>query len=68
MMSMLQDWYPGAQTLEFFAIVALGVTLLSTAAWAVARCLARNPAARHLVLLWASSAAWGCPRWRLPSA
>ena len=57
MMSMLQDWYPGAQTLEFFAIVALGVTLLSTAAWAVARCLARNPAARHLVLL---SALFGC--------
>ncbi len=56
-MSMLQYWSPGDQALEFFAIVALGVGLLSTAAWIVARCLARNPAARHLVLL---SALFGC--------
>ncbi len=52
-MSVLHDWYPGDPTLEFFAIIAIGVALLSTLAWATALCQPRNPAARHLVLLWA---------------
>ena len=50
-MSILNDWYPGDRALDFLLIVALGVTLLSTAAWAVARGLRREPAARHLVLV-----------------
>jgi beta-lactamase regulating signal transducer with metallopeptidase domain/thiol-disulfide isomerase/thioredoxin len=56
-MSILQDWYPGNLALEFFAIIALGAALLSTTAWVLSGCLARNPAARHLVLL---SALLGC--------
>ena len=57
MMSTLQDWYAGDMALEFVLVVALGVALLSTVAWAVSRYLARHPAARHLVLL---SALLGC--------
>ena len=56
-MSILHDLYPGDRALEFFLIVALGVMLLSTAAWAVAWRLAKKPAARHLVLI---SALFGC--------
>ena len=51
MLSILNDWYPGDQALDFLLIVVLGVALLSTAAWAVARGLRREPAARHLVLV-----------------
>jgi beta-lactamase regulating signal transducer with metallopeptidase domain/thiol-disulfide isomerase/thioredoxin/uncharacterized GH25 family protein len=50
-MSTLIDWYPGDRVLDFFLIVALGVTLLSTVAWVVAWRLPTRPAIRHLVLV-----------------
>jgi beta-lactamase regulating signal transducer with metallopeptidase domain len=50
MMMALTDWYPGDRALDVFLIVAIGATLLSSAAWLVARRLPRRPAARHLVL------------------
>jgi beta-lactamase regulating signal transducer with metallopeptidase domain len=56
-MSMLQHWYPGDPAVEILLIVALGVLLLSTAAWVAAFLLPRKPAARHLVLV---SALFGC--------
>ena len=56
-MSVLQAWYPGDRVLELCLIVALGVMLLSTAAWVVARRLPKKPATRHLVLI---SALFGC--------
>src|SRR5205823_4066752 len=46
-MSTLLDWYPGDRAIDFFLIVALGVTLLSGAAWVVSRRLPRRPATRH---------------------
>jgi beta-lactamase regulating signal transducer with metallopeptidase domain/thiol-disulfide isomerase/thioredoxin/protocatechuate 3,4-dioxygenase beta subunit len=51
MVAVLDRWYPGDRALDFLLIVALGVALLSTAAWVVAAGLRRKPAARHLVLL-----------------
>ena len=45
------DWHPGDRALDFALIVALGVTLLSGAAWVVSSRLPRKPATRHLVLL-----------------
>jgi beta-lactamase regulating signal transducer with metallopeptidase domain/thiol-disulfide isomerase/thioredoxin len=56
-MSILQAWYPGDRALEFGLIIALGVMLLSGAAWIAARRLPTRPAARHLVLI---SALFGC--------
>ena len=56
-MSILQDWYPGDRLVEVLLIVALGVLILSAAAWCVARVLSKMPAARHLVLI---SAIFGC--------
>ena len=56
-MSVLQALYPGDRVLELCLIVALGVMLLSTAAWVVARRLPKRPATRHLVLI---SALFGC--------
>src|SRR5262249_57597449 len=49
-LSILDHWYPGDRALDLLLIVALGVALLSTSAWAVAAGLRRTPAARHLVL------------------
>ncbi len=46
----LMQWYPGDRACDFFLIVAIGVTLLSAAAWVVAWRLPRRPATRHLVL------------------
>ncbi len=57
----LIDWYPGDQALDFFLIVALGVTLLSSAAWIVAWRLPRRPATRHLVLVSALFCCLGMP-------
>ncbi len=57
MMLTFPDWYPGDPVLEYVSIVALGVTLLSTIAWAVAWPLPNQPVIRHLVLV---SALFGC--------
>jgi beta-lactamase regulating signal transducer with metallopeptidase domain/thiol-disulfide isomerase/thioredoxin/uncharacterized GH25 family protein len=51
--SILHDWYVGDRAIEAILMVALAVTLVSTAAWAVSRWMARQPASRHLVLIWA---------------
>src|SRR5262249_32775086 len=50
-MATLQQWYPGDRAIECLLIVALGVTLISIAAWLAARSLSRRPAGRHLVLI-----------------
>jgi beta-lactamase regulating signal transducer with metallopeptidase domain len=52
-----QDWYSADRAVEFLVTVALGVLLLSTAAWVAAWRLPKQPAVRHLVLL---SALLGC--------
>ncbi|MGC1276042.1 MAG: M56 family metallopeptidase [Planctomycetaceae bacterium] len=44
------DWNPGNDILEFVLVVTLGVTLVSSVAWLVAKRLAGNAAVRHLVL------------------
>jgi beta-lactamase regulating signal transducer with metallopeptidase domain len=49
-MSALIQWYPGYRALDFVLVVALGVSLLSSAGWVVARRLVAKPATRHLVL------------------
>jgi hypothetical protein len=51
MMATLIDWYPGDRILDLVLIIALGVALLSSAAWAVSWHLSRKPATRHLVLV-----------------
>ncbi len=50
-MSLLIDWHVADRVFDFSLIVALGVTLLSGAAWTVSWLLRRKPAIRHLVLL-----------------
>ena len=53
MTSILHDWYVGDRALEFALVVAVGVALLSSVAWLISRRLTRQPASRHLVLVWA---------------
>jgi beta-lactamase regulating signal transducer with metallopeptidase domain/thiol-disulfide isomerase/thioredoxin/protocatechuate 3,4-dioxygenase beta subunit len=60
-MSTLIDWYPGDRACDFFLIVALGVTLLSSAAWVISWRLPRRPATRHLVLSSALMCCLGIP-------
>ena len=60
-MTSLHDLYPGDRALDFGLIVALGVTLLSGAAWIVASRLPRQPAARHLILVSALFCCLGMP-------
>jgi beta-lactamase regulating signal transducer with metallopeptidase domain/thiol-disulfide isomerase/thioredoxin/protocatechuate 3,4-dioxygenase beta subunit len=49
-LGILDHWYPGDRILDLLLIVALGVALVSSAAWAVSAGLRGKPAARHLVL------------------
>ena len=60
-MSTLMNGYPGDRLLDFFLIVALGVALLSGAAWIVSWRLPRQPAIRHLVLVSALFCCLGMP-------
>ncbi len=60
-MPTLMPWYPGDRALDFLLIVAVGVTLLSSAAWVVAWRLPRRPATRHLVLASALICCLGMP-------
>jgi beta-lactamase regulating signal transducer with metallopeptidase domain len=50
-MAFLTRWYPGDRAFEFMLVVSVGIVILSSAGWIIARCLPRRPAARHLVLL-----------------
>ena len=60
-MSLLIDWHVADRIFDFSLIVALGVTLLSGAAWTVSWLLRRKPAIRHLVLLSALICCLGIP-------
>ena len=60
-MSLLIDWQVADRVFDFSLIVALGVTLLSGAAWTVSWLLRRKPAIRHLVLLSALICCLGIP-------
>ena len=60
-MSLLIDWHLVDRILDFSLIVALGVTLLSSTAWAVSWLSPRKPATRHLVLLSALMCCLGVP-------
>ncbi len=60
-MPTLLQWYPGDRAFDFFLIVALGVALLSGAAWVVSWRLPRRPATRHLVLSSALICCLGMP-------
>ena len=57
MTSILHESYPGDRCVELVLIVAVGIAVLSSAAWLIARRLARQPASRHLVLV---AALLGC--------
>ncbi len=60
-MSTLMNEYPGDRALNCFLIVALGVAVLSSAAWVVSWRLPRRPATRHLVLVSALFCCLGMP-------
>ncbi len=57
MMPLLTSVYPGDRVLEVLLVVVLGVTVLSIAAWLIARRLPGRAALRHTALL---SALIGC--------